>query len=120
MVTKSKPWELKVWKEEKNKIIDENSKCYFCNSKKDLVIHHTTKNYNKYNFSKYAELKDKNIIILCKKCHFIFHKYNKRLCQVCKKNYHNLGFLNCFNCKQKYNLYFNCKGELMKKIKNRR
>jgi len=41
-----------------------------------------------------------NVIILCKKCHFALHK-GKKLCEKCKKNYHNPRYLMCYECSVK-------------------
>lgn len=39
----------------------------------------------------------KNIIILCKKCHFALHK-GKKLCDRCKIHCHNPRYPMCFSC----------------------
>lgn len=46
----------------------------------------------------YLEFKD--VIILCRKCHFAYHK-GLRLCSECKTNYHKPKHEKCWNCFQK-------------------
>jgi hypothetical protein len=47
-------------------------------------------------FKNYMNFKD--VIILCSKCHFIFHNDGRILCKICKKNYHLKKYKQCFDC----------------------
>lgn len=40
-----------------------------------------------------------NVVILCRRCHFALHK-GKKLCERCRKNYHNPRFSTCFSCNE--------------------
>ena len=40
-------------------------------------------------------MKGEHTVTLCKKCHFLYEKKNTKLCQSCKKFYHNTKFHQC-------------------------
>jgi len=61
----------KRWKILRKKVLSrDNHNCQFCNSKKNLIVHHITYN-NLYN-----ETLD-DLITICSKCHMKFHRENK-------------------------------------------
>ena len=48
------------------KIIDRNSECYFCETKKELSVHHIDQNRDN-------NMKE-NLLLLCPKCHHRLHR----------------------------------------------
>lgn len=59
----SNPWK------EKCKVIKETrgNKCQVCGSEKDLQVHHNT-------YERLGCEDDNDLILLCKPCHFLFHR----------------------------------------------
>ena len=47
----------------------------------------------------YKSLED--TITVCKKCHFLYEIKHKKLCQTCKKKYHNIKYRECWDCHKK-------------------
>ena len=63
--------EIKHWKDFRKKILSKRNSCQCCGSKKDIFnIHH--RNYNNL----FNET-NKDVLVLCKKCHYKFHKRKK-------------------------------------------
>lgn len=88
-------WHRKKWKEKRAELIKKTGCCEWCGSTKNLCIHHPQKN-NSLSQKEYESLK--GTIVLCKRCHHIYHKYNKILCQKCKKHYHSVYYSECWHC----------------------
>jgi len=90
-------WTRKAWKERRAKILN-NKKCKYCGAKENLVIHHPV--YEKGNYEDYENLKRRDWAdyeVLCRRCHFIWHRYGKHLCERCKKKFTSYEF--CWDCK---------------------
>lgn len=81
----------KSWIELRKSILLKQSECVSCGSKDKLCIHHNS----------YKGEGKKNISVLCKKCHYMFHFHRRRLCQECRQNWHDIRFPYCYNCKTK-------------------
>lgn len=65
------------------------------NAKYENMINHLVKNQRKELYEYYMTLTDTQI--LCKRCHFAFHK-GMKLCSVCKEKYHENKWDMCFIC----------------------
>jgi len=84
----------KAWKDARQKLIGEF--CEQCGSTESLVIHHWDEtSYN--DIENYKNIKDENVITLCKRCHFALHK-RMDLCPICKKNYKKHFYQTCYQC----------------------
>ena len=91
-------WHRKKWKEKRAELIKKKGCCEWCGSTQKLCIHHPQKN-NSLSNEEYESLKE--TVVLCKRCHHIYHRYNKILCQKCKDHYHKIGYEMCWYCLQK-------------------
>jgi len=91
-----KPWARADWKKKRKEIITPDSVCSQCGSKKGLVVHHPPR---KYSTQDYVSLK--GTVILCSKCHFLYHKKGLDLCPTCKKNYKPIRYRECYECHKK-------------------
>jgi hypothetical protein len=79
-MTNKKNKELKeiLWKKRKKEIIaKKGNKCQSCGRTEYLQVHH--KKQGKLSDKEYYEPKDDDVIVLCRKCHYIFHKTGKYL-----------------------------------------
>ena len=78
-----------------NKLKKESNQCFICGSKEDLVPHHIKQ--VKPSKPEYSD--EKNIVVLCRKCHKKYHKKYKKVNQktfaeyVIKRNKHNINLL---------------------------
>jgi len=64
-----------------------------------LVKHHIQ--YEHYEFiptSNKAEHFEDITVMICKKCHFLFHKFGIKICGECKKRYHKIRYPMCYEC----------------------
>ena len=86
-----KPWHSGEWRKNRTKLIEGKS-CEWCGSKETLVVHHF---YRARTNEEYKSLK--YVVILCKRCHFAYHK-GMVLCKVCKQNYHKPLLHMCWKC----------------------
>ena len=95
-VVKSKVWQLSKWRERREEFIKGKS-CEWCDSEKNLAVHHPQKK-NSLTDQEYESFD--GAMILCKKCHFAFHR-GYYLCPVCEKNYARVRYRQCSKCHKK-------------------
>ena len=83
---------------------DEPAKKEYRNEK--LVMSYVGKNYQKELKERIEAIRKKEneeylktdkVITLCRKCHYLNHQ-GKKLCRVCKENYHEIQYEMCWNC----------------------
>ncbi len=87
-------WQTKAWKEAVAAFIAGKT-CEWCGSTDRLLAHHP---YQNVKDGVYADLYLSGCIVVCNKCHFMYHRRHKKLCPVCKKNYRHLDTDMCYEC----------------------
>ena len=92
--TMSKTWQTVQWKANVASFIADKS-CEWCGSDKDLLAHHP---YQNVKDGAYSDLYLSGCIVLCNKCHFMYHRRHKRICQVCKVGWRHLDTEMCYEC----------------------
>ena len=100
-------WDSLEWKRRKIEILKVRNKCEFCGNEKSLVLHHLGGEINQsyVDAESYPFLEDKEIIVLCSRCHIILHEYKKRICRICKQNYHSLKYSLCYKCSRERGIH---------------
>lgn len=95
--TTTKKWQTVEWKKNLEVWLakDKNKRCQWCGSVKDILPHH-----QKEHEKDEVYLSLKTAIPLCSKCHFIFHKFHKRLCS-CGQRYYDVKYSECYECNKK-------------------
>ena len=88
-----KPWMTKEWRE-KRKIFIKDKSCLWCSSTIHLSIHHPQPSLS-LSEEEYASFE--GCEVLCKRCHFAFHK-GLYLCPKCKRKYAKPKYETCFDC----------------------
>jgi hypothetical protein len=103
-----KAWHTKEWKEQREKILENQNYCSLCYSEftkeNPPVIHHWNKNPNK-NYVNLESAKRFFIVIVCKKCHFLLEKYEAFRCPCCKSNIVIFPRMVCEKCLDDGNSY---------------
>lgn len=86
-------WNKKEWKELRQKFLKDE--CELCGSKEAIGPHHLKQD------GSYMFPKKQDIMTLCRRCHYLWKFKGVALCQVCRKQYHNLKYSRCYECSQK-------------------
>jgi hypothetical protein len=78
-----RPWQTKEWKKRRKEILLIRNKCEWCGKTEKLQIAHK-KHVEKYTLAnpQYLLCADKDIQVLCARCHFAEHK-NLTKCPTC-------------------------------------
>lgn len=92
--TMSKTWQTVQWKKDVATFIAGKS-CEWCGSDVDLLAHHP---YQNAKDGAYSDLYLSGCIVLCNKCHFMYHRRHKRICPVCKIGWRHLDTEMCYEC----------------------
>jgi len=112
--TMSKTWKTKQWKED-SKLYCEGKSCEWCGHKNgDVWINEKTgKEYithliphHPYQDTKdgvYSDLELCGCIVVCTKCHFMYHRRHKKLCPVCHIGWRHLDTDMCHECWKRAN-----------------
>ena len=90
---KRKIWQLASWRKRAIEF-KKGKSCEWCGKTKDLSIHHPQKKDSLSN-EKYESFE--GTMILCRSCHFAWHK-GLILCSKCKKRYHKRKYDYCYSC----------------------
>jgi len=92
--TMSKMWQTQQWKKDVAAFIAGKS-CEWCGSGKELLAHHP---YQNVKDGAYSDLYLSGCIVLCNKCHFMYHRRHKRICPVCNVGWRHLDTDRCYEC----------------------
>jgi hypothetical protein len=98
-------WQTKEWKDRRDALIGRTTICEWCkdpfDKKNPAAVHHLRE---RAGFDKYMELASDEIVVICKKCHFIWTKYRIRrgdplhTCKKCGGVKVSRRFDLCFRC----------------------
>ncbi|MCK9591426.1 MAG: hypothetical protein M0Q91_05385 [Methanoregula sp.] len=87
-------WQTVAWKKAAKEFIKGKS-CEWCGSTDKLLPHHP---YQNAKDGVYPDLYLSGCIVVCNKCHFMYHRRHKKLCPVCRRNYRHLDTEMCYPC----------------------
>jgi len=97
--TMAQTWKTKQWKEEVKKFV-EGKTCEWCGSTEKLLAHHP---YQDTKDGIYSNLYLSGCIVVCSKCHFMYHRRHKKICPLCKTGWRHLDTEMCYACYLKAN-----------------
>jgi hypothetical protein len=97
--TMSATWKTVAWKKAAKEFVAGKS-CEWCGSKEKLLPHHP---YQNAKDGVYPDLYLSGCVVVCNKCHFMYHRRHKKICPVCHKNYRHLDTDMCYECWLKAN-----------------
>ena len=89
-------WQTKQWKEKRQEILTRRTCCEWCGSHKNLSIAHN--DLDSVLTNEYLEMRDEDIQVLCKRCHFAQH-HGKEICTDCHEHYFDPSYYSvCYAC----------------------
>ena len=97
--TMAQTWQTKQWKEDVKKFT-EGKTCEWCGSTEKLIAHHP---YQDTKDGIYSDLYLSGCVVLCSKCHFMYHRRHRKICPICKTEWRHLDTDMCKACYLKAN-----------------